>query len=347
MPATQELLDSLRPNSGQLIYDLVQQAGVNVAHWGKDRFDRAIDPHTNTYKNSQWTFGGGADPWVACIWWNELELIDGLIVREGNSKGDSRDWMNRIAARQQSREVGDRLRPKIKKAGAFDRLMSEAFLRRLLVRVVVLDGNRATADQAEFESSVASKRKLDAADWFVHSYDVYTGQYRLVREVPPPVAVLPDPFEDAEDPGLAPDFQEFLDDPRLGETEKEALIRLRVGQGWFRDALIKRWGGCAVTECKDSSLLVASHIKPWSKCTTRAERLSPDNGLLLTPNLDKLFDQGLITFTDNFKVVISPKLSTGNQIYFHVDRNLKLRLRNFHTMRPFMKWHREELFQEA
>ena len=93
MSATQELLDSLRPTSGQLICDLVQYAGVDVAHWGIDRFNRAIDPHTNTYKNFQRAFGGGSDPWVACIWWHELKLISGLIFREGNSKV----WRTRIA----------------------------------------------------------------------------------------------------------------------------------------------------------------------------------------------------------------------------------------------------------
>ena len=90
---------------------------------------------------------------------HELELISGLIFREGNSKV----WMTRIAVPQESREVGYRLRPKIKKAVAFDGLMSEAFRRRRSIRVVVLDGNRATADQAEFESSVASKRKLEGS----------------------------------------------------------------------------------------------------------------------------------------------------------------------------------------
>lgn len=345
MPASQELLDSLRPREARLIYELVRDAGVDVGHWSIDVQGAAIDPHVNTYKNSQWTFGGGKEPMVACIWWSELGLLDGEIVRDGNSKEDSNGWMNRLATHERSREVGDRLRPKIKKAQAFDRMMSEAFLRRKPVRVVLLDGTRATREQAEFQSSSAYLRTLDAEPWYVHAYDVTTGKYKLVRsELPPPTPVV-DPFEGAEDPGLDPNLEAFLDDPRLSSTEKEAIIKLRVGQGWFREALKKRWNGCAVTGCANLPLLVASHIQPWSQCLTRAERLSPDNGLLLTPNLDKLFDGGFISFGDNFKIMISPQLSPGQQNELRVDPHMQLRQKVFSGMKPFLQWHRDNLFR--
>ena len=120
------------------------------------------------------------------------------------------------------------------------------------------------------------------------------------------------------------------------------MVKLRVGQGYFRKALIERWKGCAVTGCKDESLLIASHIKPWSKCTTRAERLSPDNGILLSPNLDKAFDRGYISFDDNFKILIHDK-------NFHLQAVNTLPILRTHTlssrehigMRPFLKWHRQ------
>ena len=224
--------------------------------------------------------------------------------------------------------------------------MSEGYRRAKPVRVVILDGDRASVEEAEFDSSKASKRKLDNADWWVHAYDPYSGFYQLVRDVRPSPKITKDPFDDAPDPGDDPEFREWIDEAPLSATEKDTVLKIRVGQGYFRETLIERWKGCAVTECKDVSLLIASHIKPWSKCTTRAERLSPANGILLTPHLDKAFDRGLISFTDDFKIVISKKLNLSSQIALHIDPGLQLRDRSFLDMRPFLEWHRDVEFQK-
>jgi putative restriction endonuclease len=73
------------------------------------------------------------------------------------------------------------------------------------------------------------------------------------------------------------------------ETERQSLIRARIGQGIFRAEVIAVWQGCSVTGCRIEKLLVASHLVPW-KLATNAERLDKFNGLLRTPNLDKLVD---------------------------------------------------------
>lgn len=344
----QATLDALRPTGHQRIYDLVREAGVPVGFWEVSKeTGRPIDPYTNTYWNSQWTFGGGSDPLVACIWWTELEVDGKTIVRRGNSKANAADWIGRIASLKSSHQDqgANRLRPKINKARAFDQLMSEAFRKRKPVRVVVLDGDRASAEQAEYETSVASRRCLDGASWYVHQYDPFSGDFVLVRDVPPPVVVPPDPFGGAEDPADAPDFRDVLENSALTETERDALTKMRVGQGWFREELLRRWKGCAVTHCYDATFLIASHIKPWRLCTTRAERLSPDNGLLLTPNLDRLFDQGYITFDQRFRMLISPKLTRlDTQHALGLVPNSQLRIRSFEGMQPFMEFHRETVF---
>ncbi len=80
-------------------------------------------------------------------------------------------------------------------------------------------------------------------------------------------------------------------------TEVERTVVQRVGQQLFRDALLKRFDGrCAITGLDVPELLRASHIKPWARCTTDAERLDPNNGLLLAVNWDVVFDRGLVTF---------------------------------------------------
>lgn len=84
----------------------------------------------------------------------------------------------------------------------------------------------------------------------------------------------------------------------LEVTEKLQVIKARIGQGLFRSNLEAIEPACRVTGVTNKALLIASHIKPWSKCEDNAERLDGHNGLLLSPHIDKLFDRGWITFND-------------------------------------------------
>lgn len=85
----------------------------------------------------------------------------------------------------------------------------------------------------------------------------------------------------------------------LDITEKYQLIMARVGQGKFREKVIGRAEGkCDVTGIDKIEILVASHIQAWADCESSEQRLNPNNGLLLTPNLDKLFDRGFISFSN-------------------------------------------------
>jgi hypothetical protein len=84
----------------------------------------------------------------------------------------------------------------------------------------------------------------------------------------------------------------------LETTEKLQLTKARIGQGLFRTQLEAIEPKCRVTGVTNKALLIASHIKPWSKCENNAERLDGNNGLLLSPHIDRLFDRGWITFTD-------------------------------------------------
>lgn len=117
-----------------------------------------------------------------------------------------------------------------------------------------------------------------------------------------------------------------------------------MGQGPFRQALIDRWRGCSVTECYEERFLIASHIKPWSQCLTRAERLGASNGLLPVPNLDKLFDRGFISFDDGFKVRVSSALKDGVTQSLGAHRNLRLKSKADKDLWPFLAWHRDNIF---
>jgi hypothetical protein len=51
--------------------------------------------------------------------------------------------------------------------------------------------------------------------------------------------------------------------------------------------------------------LRASHCKPW-RDSDDSERLDGENGLLLTPSIDHLFDRGFISFENNGRLLVSP-----------------------------------------
>lgn len=138
----------------------------------------------------------------------------------------------------------------------------------------------------------------------------------------------------------ASDIDAILDNDDLSKTERVNLVMSRIGQGAFRQKLLSYWRACAVTGYRDTGLLVASHIKPWRDCTS-AERLDPYNGLLLTPNLDKVFDAGLITFTKRGPVALSPLLTEPER--FGITASMRVELAAQHE--PFMSFHRDAVFR--
>jgi putative restriction endonuclease len=101
--------------------------------------------------------------------------------------------------------------------------------------------------------------------------------------------------------------QRVVNDTTIPTTEREQLIKARVGQGLFRSRVELLEPMCRLTGLSDRRFLRASHIKPWSK-STDSEKLDGANGLLLAPHVDHLFDKGFISFDDDGQLRISPHL---------------------------------------
>jgi hypothetical protein len=101
-------------------------------------------------------------------------------------------------------------------------------------------------------------------------------------------------------------------DPGLSATQKQQLVVARKGQGIFRERVLALEPRCRVTGVTNPWLLIASHIKPWRSCETAAERLDGANGLMLTPDVDRLFDRGMIGFEGDGRVLVSAALAEGD-----------------------------------
>ena len=91
-------------------------------------------------------------------------------------------------------------------------------------------------------------------------------------------------------------------------TERISQVKSRVGQGAYRKSIIHRWRyQCGVTGFDDPRILIASHIVPW-KDANNDERLDVDNGILLSPTFDALFDKHFISFENNGKIILSDEI---------------------------------------
>ena len=109
-------------------------------------------------------------------------------------------------------------------------------------------------------------------------------------------------------------------------TEVQRLVRQRVGQDRYRQAMLDYWGGaCAVTGLTLAPALRASHAKPWADCSTDAERLDVFNGFLLSANLDALFDKFLISFSDAGELLVGSSVSLADRHLLGLSNGLKLR----------------------
>lgn len=130
----------------------------------------------------------------------------------------------------------------------------------------------------------------------------------------------------------------------LKETERTAIIKSRVGQGIFRQNLIEKYNGtCIVTGISVKKILIASHIKPWS-VSNNTERLSSENGLLLSPTFDKLFDYGFITFSNDGKIITSSHLPKIEQSKLGIKNTSSYDLKITSEMKENLDYHRDVVF---
>ena len=124
------------------------------------------------------------------------------------------------------------------------------------------------------------------------------------------------------------------------ETERKGLVTSRVGQGYYRQKIIERWEGeCPVSGLSIIPILIASHIVPWSQSNDE-EKLDVNNGILLSPNVDALFDKHLISFENDGLILISDKVSREDRDALGVSESMRISVSE--GMIPFLEKHRQK-----
>lgn len=152
-----------------------------------------------------------------------------------------------------------------------------------------------------------------------------------------------DYFGDVEHPYAVKKEKEEVENLQEGE-EKKVLSNARIGQGKYREELLKLCPFCPVTLISDDRLLIASHIKPWAKSTV-FERTDPFNGFMLTPTFDFLFDRGFLSFTDDKKSLLSPFLSKMTYSKIGVSEGKTFNHLPTEGREKYLEYHRNEILK--
>ena len=131
------------------------------------------------------------------------------------------------------------------------------------------------------------------------------------------------------------------------DTDRQAIIRARVGQGLFKERVSKIETRCRVTGVDNPVHLIASHCKPW-RDSTNEERLNGENGLLLTPSIDHLFDRGFIGFESGGRLLVSPVAHRPSLQRMGIDTASAINVGGFSTgQKQFLEFHRNFVFLES
>ena len=160
---------------------------------------------------------------------------------------------------------------------------------------------------------------------------------------------------------LNPGFSIALDDDRreldelnieqdilaqdVGDTEKEQLVKSRRGQGVFKMRVSLKETRCRVTGVDVKAFLIASHIKPWAVCSNN-ERLDGNNGLLLSPHVDKLFDKGWISFTNSGDILCFDEKTKELMANWGINPGVNVGAFS-KGQSMYLEYHRSEVFKKA
>lgn len=132
--------------------------------------------------------------------------------------------------------------------------------------------------------------------------------------------------------------------PALSLTEMSQVIKARRGQGLFRSNVQRMENGCRLTGIDSPYLLVASHIKPWRSCANSAERLDGNNGLMLTPHVDLLFDRGLISFSNSGDLLVSKKMNPADMRRLGLNEQAFIPRAFSENQCHYLSYHRSSVF---
>ena len=301
------ILAALIPTGKATLMSLLEGAGHDIAHWAKNADGSVVaTPAANPNYCYDWAFGSAREPIVLCVWHSTIKPEEGRLIYSENLRKLNQRLALVANDPMRSSKDRNRSRQQATRAGAFDERVKIAYEDMLPIRFIINVGNRASEEELGAATSQVSLRMLDAVDWYVHEYDAKTGENLIVRGVKR-IGDLIEVDEDGDDEG---------------PTDERQLraIQSRRGQREFRAKLLSAWKcRCAVTGSSIDGLLEAAHIVPHAE----GGSYRTSNGLLLRSDIHTLFDLGLISVDEFYRVHISKKIEFSEYRQYHgrtIDR---------------------------
>ncbi len=158
--------------------------------------------------------------------------------------------------------------------------------------------------------------------------------------------ILPAPFDDLDYWEHKIEL-EIIADISVRETEKLAIVKARVGQGVYKERVRSIESKCRITGVENPVHLVASHCKPW-RDSSNEERLDGENGLLLTPSIDHLFDRGFISFENSGELIISPVAHRPSLQFMGIETEQIINVGSFSSgQKLFLDFHRNQVLLKS
>ena len=158
--------------------------------------------------------------------------------------------------------------------------------------------------------------------------------------------LLPAPFDDLDYWEHKIEL-EIIADISVQETERLAIVKARVGQGVYKERVRSIESKCRITGVENPVHLVASHCKPW-RDSSNEERLDGENGLLLTPSIDHLFDRGFISFENSGELIISPVAHRPSLRFMGIETEGIINVGSFSSgQKLFLDFHRNQVLLKS
>jgi predicted restriction endonuclease len=141
--------------------------------------------------------------------------------------------------------------------------------------------------------------------------------------------------------------EQVQSDTSVRETDREAIVRARCGQGIFKQRVSQIERRCRITGVENPTHLIASHCKPW-RDSSNEERLNGENGLLLTPSIDHLFDRGFIGFENSGELIVSPVAHRPSLQRMGIETERLIKVGSFtEGQKHFLEFHRNSVLLRA
>lgn len=143
------------------------------------------------------------------------------------------------------------------------------------------------------------------------------------------------------------ELQQVQSDQTIPETTRQSVVLARRGQGVFKQNVSKLESRCRLTGVDRIEHLRASHCKPW-RDASNAERLDGENGMLMTPDADHLFDRGFISFENDGSLLVSPVVHVPSMQRMGIDPDVIKNVGVFSSgQKAYLDYHRDYVFLQA